>query len=153
THSTLDVRLEEQQRTRQVARLLHFDALDRGQQGDMAGALESCRACFNAARSLGDEPFGISQLIRIAVAAIACDMVERALAQGEAADADLAALQQALVLEEKHPTLLVAMRGERAGVHDLFTKLGNGTITTDQLIEMLNLTDIDLLTRTFRLSR
>src|SRR5262249_2984835 len=39
THSTLDVRLEEQQRTRQVARLLHFDALDRGQQGDMAGAL------------------------------------------------------------------------------------------------------------------
>jgi hypothetical protein len=82
---------------------------------------------------VGDEPIFISQLVRIACLALAFDQVERALAQGEATDADLAALQTLLAEEDRHPTLLICMRGERAALDDLFTKLGDGTLTVESL--------------------
>jgi hypothetical protein len=129
----IETLLEDQQKTRRIASLLRYDALHRAEKGDLRGALESCRAGVNAGRSLGDEPFVISQFIRIACLAVAFDMVERVLAQGEATEADLAALQKLLEEEEKHPTLLVAVRGERAVLDDLFTKLGDGTLTMESL--------------------
>jgi hypothetical protein len=110
----LTVRLNDQNNTRPVAALLQFDAMNRAHEGDIRGALESCRAALNAGRSLDDEPFIISQFIRMVCISVACNAVERVLAQGEAADGDLALLQKLLELEEKHPTLLVAFRGERA---------------------------------------
>src|SRR5688572_13556060 len=96
------------------------------QKGDVAGALRSARGIVNAGRSLYDEPLAISQLIRIACVAIAVNAAERSLSLGEAPDAELAALQRLLADEEKHPTLLVVMRGERAVFHDLWTKLISG---------------------------
>ncbi len=120
--------LTDQQETRRCASLLQLDAHLRAQNQDLHGALRSCRGILNAARSLDDEPTFLSQLIRIAIVAVACGTAERVLAQGEAADEDLAGLQQLLALEERHPTLRVAMRGERAILHDLFTKLENGTL-------------------------
>jgi hypothetical protein len=151
----LELRLNEQQQSRRAATLLRYDALDQAHRGNIAAAVESCRACLNAARSLGDEPFLISQMIRIACVAVACDMVERTLAQGEAREADLAALQKLLVEEEKHPTLLVGLRGERAGMNDLFTKLGDGTMTMEMLVGPggLNVADLDLTTRLFGFTR
>jgi hypothetical protein len=126
--------LPDVQKTREAAALLRYDVLLRAQQKDMAGALESCRAVLNAARSLGDEPFFISQLVRIACVAIGCGMVEWALSQGEATDDDLARLQAMLAEEERHPTLLIGLRGERAMIDDLFTKMASGRLDLQSLL-------------------
>ncbi len=120
--------LEDQQDTRGVARLLQFDVLRQAQAGDMKQALASCRAALNAARSLGDEPFIISQLIRTACDAVACQSAERALSQGEAAPDDLLALQRLLQHEAAFPALLVALRGERAMIHETLDAVESGDV-------------------------
>jgi hypothetical protein len=50
---------------RKVAVLLTYDALLREQEHDIDGALESCRALLNLARSFGDEPSTSGQLTRL----------------------------------------------------------------------------------------
>jgi hypothetical protein len=132
----LGTNLTEQQNTLSVAGLLRFDAMNRAQKGDVRGALESCRAALNAARSLDDDPFVTSQFIRGACVSLACNAVERVLAQGEASEADLARLQGLLDTEEKHPTLLVAIRGQRAVLDDLFTRMETGRLSTREAIPM-----------------
>src|SRR5262249_54111259 len=62
--------LKDQQDTRAIAALLRYDALRLAQAGDLQGAIVSCRAGHNAARSIGDEPILISLLIRIACVAV-----------------------------------------------------------------------------------
>jgi hypothetical protein len=146
----------DQEDSRRVGILLGYDALVRVQNGDVSGALGSCRASLNAARALSDEPFKICQLFRLLMIATPCSWIERALAQGEASDADLAAVQQLLAEEEKHPTLLIALRGERATLDDLMAKLENGTIQEKTLWSLggfARMPDADLMTRLFGLSR
>ena len=59
------------------------DAAIRAHDSDADGALESCRAVFCVGRSIGDEPFLISQLVRVAIGGVALNSIRRALAQGE----------------------------------------------------------------------
>lgn len=129
-----ELRLEVQPHTRDVARLLQFDVLRLADAGDLDAALASCRAAVNAGRSLSDEPFLMSQLIRIAVVSVAAGAVEQALGQGEAIDTALAELQALLLLEEQSPDLLAAYRGERAMVHELFTRLIDGRVPLQRLV-------------------
>jgi hypothetical protein len=128
-------RLERQQETRGVAVLLQYDAWMRAHDGDRRGAAASCRALFHVARSLGDEPLIISQLVRFAEDAIACEAVERVLAQAELEPGDLKALQRLAEQEEQHPALEIAMRGERALVHAVFEGLKSGAVSLDDLEE------------------
>jgi hypothetical protein len=121
--------LPSQQNTRSILSLLQLDAMLRAQEGDMKGALHSCRALLNAARSLGDEPLLISQLIRIAGVAVACSTIERVLAQGEPEPDDLIELQKLLEEEERFPRLLVAVRGERGGIHECLNSLESGALS------------------------
>jgi hypothetical protein len=102
---------------RQVAGMLQLDAALRAHDGDVDGALASCRAALNAGRSVGDEPTVVSQMVRLAGQRLARQGVERVLAQGEPSDAALAAVQRLLEDEEKAPLQLVAARGERATIH------------------------------------
>lgn len=109
--------LPNQQDARRIFEILQHDAWLRAQHGDIDGAIESCRACMNAARSLGDEPILISFLIRVAGDHIALAALERTLAQGrQPSDQALAAMQQLIEQEmvdvEKH--WKNALRGERA---------------------------------------
>src|SRR5262249_26175974 len=99
----LETLLPSQQKVRAPTTLLHYDPLLRAHDGDMKGAMTACQATLNAARSLGDEPFAISQLIRIACIATGCQTVERVLAQGEPEPHDLEMLQRLLQEEEAHP--------------------------------------------------
>jgi hypothetical protein len=124
-----------QQDARQAARLLMFDVARQAQTGDMKQALASCRAGLNAARSIGDEPFIISQLIRTACGAVACQSVERALSQGEAAADDLLALQRLLQHEAAFPALLVSMRGERALIHETLDALESGDVPLGDVLD------------------
>jgi hypothetical protein len=129
----IDTLLTDQDNTRAVFNLLRYDALHLAQQGDAKGALRSCRAIINAARSLDDEPFIISQLIRIAGIGVAAGAIERSLALGEPPPEEMASLQKLLAQEEAHPTLLVALRGERAIQHRLFNGLKDGSIDLDEI--------------------
>jgi hypothetical protein len=123
--------LNDQQEARAAAALLRYDALRRAHAGDVGGALVSCRGALNAGRSIGDEPLAISQLIRNAGVAVACHAAEWALAQGEAGPDDLAALQRAFEEEDRHPGLLVCLRGERAAQYELYDTVEKGEINED----------------------
>jgi hypothetical protein len=102
------------QSARASASLLANDALLRAQEQDMDGAMVSCRGTLNAGRSVGDEPVIIAQLVRMACQKVALTGIERTLAQGQAGEASLAALQKSLEKEAAVPLLLVMVRGERA---------------------------------------
>jgi hypothetical protein len=124
--NVLDTLLNDQEQTRVVTRLLVHEAVRRGQLGEMKGVLRACRAAVNAARSLGDEPLYLSQLLRVACVAIAADGIEHTLAQGEPPGDELERLQRLLEDEDRHPGLLVLMRGERATRHAMFEVVEKG---------------------------
>jgi hypothetical protein len=121
------------QETRRVATLLNLDALDHAQAGDPDGAVASAHAGLNAGSSIGDEPFLISQLVRIAVQAVAVGALERALAQGEPGEAALAAVQARVEAVELEPLLLYGLRGERAGGNLLFENIRTGNVPASNL--------------------
>jgi hypothetical protein len=112
----------------QVMDLLEYDALERIQYGDTPGALRSCRGEAVAGRALGDEPMPMSQVFRISAVVMGLRTVERALAQGQATDADLASLERLLEEEDAHPGLLIALRGERALLHGLLERFETGDL-------------------------
>src|SRR5206468_121128 len=74
------------------------------------------------------EPTAISQLVRAKCVTRALEAAERVLGQTQPAAADLAALQELLADEDRHPGFLVAVRGERAMMHATLDALGRGDI-------------------------
>jgi hypothetical protein len=121
------------QQLRRAVYLLQFDARWCAERGDVNAALRSCHAALNVGRSLGDEPIAISQLVRLACRAIACEEIERSLAQGQADEAVLAPLQEAVRGEESQPLLLIAARGERASLHGLLEAIESGRVSLRDL--------------------
>ncbi len=115
--------------SRSVARLLKADALLRAQDGDLSGAIDSCRAMIQCGRALADEPFWISQVVRVAIVGEAISTLQRILALGEVPEDSLAKIQSLLVQEWSHPFLLTAVRGERALMNDHFNMLRSGEAT------------------------
>jgi len=114
------------QSAREAAYLLQLDALFRAQSGDLEGAMVSCRALVNNARSIGDEPTLIAQLVRMAIRSIAVGQAEHALGQGEPPANALAVLQQMMEEEAEEPLLRIAVRGERGGMDRLMQSLQDG---------------------------
>jgi hypothetical protein len=113
---------------RTIGRLLAADAAIRAEDGDINGALDSCRAILGVERSIGDEPFLVSGLVRIAIGELAMKSARRVLAQGEASDAALSKLQ-ALALEEMaEPLLLQGLTGERAMLDETLRRLRDAEI-------------------------
>ncbi len=117
------------QNSRTLAILLQADAELRAHDGDIDGAIHSCRAMIGVARSIGDEFFAISQLVRMVLSMRSAATAERVLAQGEASDAELAKLQADALDEADQPLLLWGLRGERAATDDVFAKLSTGEVT------------------------
>lgn len=99
--------------------LLSFDVVLRAQEGDLEGALRSCRAHLHIASAIGDMPTATAQDLRNRLRSGTVRQVERVLAQGEPPAAELAALQARLAEEAEAPLWLIAARGERA-VRDRF---------------------------------
>jgi hypothetical protein len=121
------------QPARNLARLLQKDAYIRADRGDIDGALDSAGAIVGVARSFGDEPFAISQMVRIACGSFAMISFDRALSQGEASDRSLARIQASLALEARQPLLLYGLRGERAATFDTLDKLATGEVPVKAL--------------------
>ena len=116
-----------------LTQLLLADAIQHQQEQNMAKAMISCRAAFNAGCSMGDEPFAVSQLIRIRAIVEACKGIERALAQRQLPPKEMAALQHLLAEEDAYPGLLVAARGERAADQAMFDAIESGAIFLSNL--------------------
>jgi hypothetical protein len=125
--------LPDVQKSRDVVRLLVYEAQRCNQEGESKKALTACRAALNAGRSIGDEPIYISQLVRTACVTIACRAIERTLAQGEPPPEDMGALQKLLENEDAFPGLLIATRGERASRHQVFAGVERGEISLKDL--------------------
>jgi hypothetical protein len=126
--AVIDTLLGETQSARGLTRLLDIDAAIRADSGDYDGALDSCRAIIQTARSIGDEPTLISMLVRIAVDAVALRSTWRVLGQGEPSDAALARLQALILDELAQPLLLTGMNGERAMLNELIRRLEAGQV-------------------------
>jgi hypothetical protein len=135
--SVLDTLLPETHSTRTVARLLQMDALLRAHDGDLGGALESCCAMLNAGRSIGNEPFAISQLVRVAIGNLALDTARRVLALGEPSEAAIIRFQALIDSECAQPLLPIAINGERASQDELAIRIGTGQISVLALTSAL----------------
>jgi hypothetical protein len=119
------------QDARLVGHLLALEASRRAYDGDIPGALVACRATLNAARSVGDEPLVIPQLVRTGVDYIAVETAERVLGQGQVGDDNLVVLQRCFEEESAEPLLLIGMRGERALQHRFMFAILDGRTTID----------------------
>ena len=110
-----------------LGRLLRFDVRARMADGDFEGAAASALAILNAARAIGDEPFGPSQLARGRLLFYAFLAVEDVLTGGELSESTLAALQAGLEADaDGPPMLLTALRGDRAQAALFFDAAANG---------------------------
>ena len=120
-------------RARILADWLKHDAYLLAHDGKFDEAVQSCQACLNTGRTMADELFLIGHMIRLASQTIAVTALERVLAQGEASDTSLKAIQALLEKEMKESTSLTAIRGERAGVHMLFDNIRTGKVPVTYL--------------------
>jgi hypothetical protein len=129
TQTFISINLEPLQRCRGVMNMLQHDAMLRAEDGDVAGALGSCQGILVTARAIGDEPYLVAVLIRMAGEAIAVGALERTLAQSETApDAQLKAIQDLLQKEIDAPILAQAMRGERGGFDGMIAEMQKGNV-------------------------
>jgi hypothetical protein len=128
TPAVIDTRLSGTQAARTVARLLQSDAALRAYDGDLDGAVDSCRAILNTGRSIGDEPFLISQLVRIAIGRTALSAARRVLGQGEPSGASLERFQSLIRDEADQPLLVYSMRGERATLDEIIRRVETGKV-------------------------
>ena len=116
-----------------VVNLLCLDAVYRADAEDREGAARSCRAAINAARSLGDEPFVISQLMRKNQATTAIRGVQYLINRGECEPKTLADLQYQLEVEADHPGFLIALRSHRVLLHEILNALEAGKVGWDRI--------------------
>ncbi len=138
--------LTDTQYTREVALLLRWHVVALLHRGDGSRTADAVLASLNVARSLGDEPTLISQLVRIACRRIATRNLERLLASGKSV-ADLSQLQVAWAAEAEEPLLLFGVRGERAGMHVLFDNMTAGVVDLSQIAECKPMAATDFLGR------
>ncbi len=124
------------QKVRELADVLQQDACWQAHHGELDGALVSCRAGINVARSLDGEPLLISLLVRVACQRLTLAGLQRTLASDEPPAAPLPALQQALADFDRLDSAAVGLRGERAAMHIMFTNLENGTVPPSFILRL-----------------
>jgi hypothetical protein len=133
----LETPLPYTQFTREVSNLLKWTLWVALEEGDYSHTRDDLMAALNASRSIGDEPFLISQLVRIATRNIVIRSVERALAQTDKpahiSALGLPAFQEALAQDSEEPLLLYGSRGDRAAFDVLLQHLGDHLLELDKL--------------------
>jgi hypothetical protein len=122
---------------RELADLLRQDVYVLAHRRDLNGAIVSCRAIVQVGRSLDDEPSVISQLARSGCLELAVQSLQHTLASGDVDEVLLAKVQKALEDAARQDAFLVGMRGERAGMHELFTNVEDGTVPLGLLLAVL----------------
>ncbi|CAN5618645.1 hypothetical protein BH11PLA2_BH11PLA2_19300 [soil metagenome] len=129
TPDVLSTPLQSTADTRVISRLLRWDALLAASDGKRELAADNLIAILNCSRSVGDEPFLVSQVVRIGARSIAACTLEEVLGKTELSEKSLAALQEAWLLDADVPLLLNGLRGERAAYDRMLKNLMDGTYT------------------------
>jgi hypothetical protein len=111
---------------RTATNLLRYDAALASQNGDADRAVALVRGMVGSARSVGDEPFLISSMIRLGCDAQAVSALERVLGQGEPSPQALEAVQELLHKEAAESLFLQSVRGERASTHQMLLSWRHG---------------------------
>jgi hypothetical protein len=106
-------------------------SLLQAEDGNLDGALTSCRSLLNAVRMTADDLSPTGQLNSLLNLNMAVLQIQRVLGQGEPSPAALAGLQQRLDEEYNRPTLLTILRGKRAEVAEVMRALDDGRLTTE----------------------
>lgn len=114
------------EKARQINNLLAWDAYLLSSDGDLKGAMDSCRAALNVGRAIGDEPSVISEMVRVKCARQAVFVLEYALARGQPSANSLLSMQALAALESEEPLQLLATRASRAGDFKFFTFVRSG---------------------------
>jgi hypothetical protein len=125
-------------KSRQVLSLLQYDAYLAALDKKPNRGLLAARGALAVSRAIGDEPFLVSQLVRIASAVLAAQTAMQVLAWGEPTDG-LAELQAELLAEADVPFFRIGMRGERAMLDRVFTGLADGSIPVEHWFSYANI--------------
>jgi hypothetical protein len=112
-----------------IERLLH--------EGRPHEAAVRIHAIFNATAGLRDEPFLVSQIVRMAGRNVAVQETERLLGMSEPGDDELKRLMTVFKAEQGENLLLVGIRGERAASHFLFDNLESGRLPLADFLAQL----------------
>lgn len=129
TPDVWNTKLGDTEFTRRVSLLLSWDVVLALAEGNRDRAADGLIAMLNTSRSIGDEPFLISQLIRIATRTIAARSLEWAIGQTELHPDRLASLQVVWATDAEEPLLLYGLRGERALNDICLGNFADGTVT------------------------
>lgn len=119
-------------RARRLLSLIEFDAHWEALNGNPNRGVACARAALVVARSIGDEPTLVSQLVRLACAKVSANIALQTLAWGAPTEG-LAELQAELLAEADVPWFEYGMRGERALINRIFEGLEDGTIPWENL--------------------
>jgi hypothetical protein len=92
------------------------------------GALDRIQSMLHVGAAVRDEPFAISQILRIAIHAVAVRSIERLLGMAVPTDDDLRKLADQLTAERGEDLVSPAIRGERAGHNRQFDDIESGKI-------------------------
>jgi tRNA A-37 threonylcarbamoyl transferase component Bud32 len=126
---------------RRLADLLRLDALVQAQDGNRAGAVTSCLAMLNTGRAYADEPLAHVQWQGMIICHEAIRALERLVAQAECTDAELGAIQQALLEAAAVPMLVTLARGERGAHHYFLSSLAAGDLPSSLVLRSINIKD------------
>jgi hypothetical protein len=129
TPDVFSTRMPHLEAIREVAWLLATDAVLFAEDGDTSSGLRSCRALFGVASSVGDEPVLISHLVRAALVANACAAAERALAQEQATEEELALFQARVQTEDAQDFHRLVVRADRATLHQFADGVESGAFS------------------------
>lgn len=124
----LQKNLHHLQDVRRVSSLLLHEACQKVLEKDYAAAARACRASLNTARSMGDECYSLSHLVKTSCVYATIEVVEFILAQGSLSEQDLQTFQEMLAQFDCQTSMELVARGERAIHHDYFENVGNGSV-------------------------
>ncbi len=106
-------RLDHLHKARPAARLLAIEAVLKADGGDGDGAVRSIEASLALAASLEDEPWLLSQLVRIACSRMSIQSLERVVNRTKPSDARLRAIAAAMKRAESTEPFARALAGDR----------------------------------------
>lgn len=112
---------------RDVVKVLEWDAELAVEDNQPGWARVDLLALLHASESVGDEPFLVSQMVRMGTRAVAARATARVLGQCELPVKAVAKLQAAWAEDAEEPLLLYGLRGERAVNDVLFANILDGT--------------------------
>lgn len=120
------------EKARNVLAIIEYDARLSSTSRQVDRAMSSARTCLVVGKSIGDEPFLISQLVRLACDRVSVHTAMQILAWNEPRDG-LAELQKEFRAEADVPWFQYGLRGERGMVSKLFDGLQSGKIPIEEL--------------------